>query len=170
MTNSTRFWLGTVLTIAMAPAAIAQDATTSDTTTETAAPAVAVDCSAEFTTQDSDGNGFLSETEAPRAYARSRLDGATMSNTGLSPDDYTTLCNGANWSENIPEEGAPFAGSNSFTEAQARDRAVAWNVTEISALVLDDQGIWRGTGMMAGAPAAVAVDYKGNVVTSAPQP
>ena len=168
MTNINSFWLGSVLAIAMAPAAFAQDASTGTT-----APAVAVDCSAEFTNQDIDGNGFLSETEAPRAYARSRLDGATMNEAGdteLSLDQYTTLCNGANWAENIPEEGAPFAGSNSFTEAQARDRAVAWNVTEISALVLDDQGIWRGTGMAAGKPVSIAIDYKGNVVTSAPQP
>ena len=170
MIHSKSFWLGTVLAITLAPAAFAQDATTPDVPAATPAPAVAVDCSAEFTAQDLDGNGFLSETESPRAYARSRLDGATMSDTGLSLDEYTTLCNGANWAENIPEEGAPFAGSNSFTEAQARDRAVAWTVTEISALVLDDQGIWRGTGMAAGKPVSIAIDYKGNVVTSAPQP
>ena len=36
-------------------------------------------------------------------------------------------------------------------------------------LILDDMGIWRGTGNLEGAEVAVTIDYKGNVVTS-PKP
>lgn len=160
MTNTKNLLLGTLLAIAITPAAFAQSSTT----------AVPLDCNADFAAQDGDANGYLSETESPRPYARSRVDGTTMAETGMSMEEYAALCNGPNWAENTPEEGAPFEGSNSFTEAQARDRALAWNVTDISALTLDDQGIWRGQGMVAGAASSVAVDYKGNVVTTAAQP
>jgi hypothetical protein len=30
----------------------------------------------------------------------------------------------------------------------------------------DDKGVWRGTGMVGNAAANVAVDFKGNVVTT----
>ncbi len=160
-------FIGGVLAIGLAPAVFAQtDTVVADPVT--AAP-MALDCDADFATLDTDGNGYLSETESQRAYARSRVDGTTLGEQGLSKEDYNSLCASPNWAENKPEEGAPFEGANSFTEEQARDRAVAWNVTEVSALVQDEMGIWRGTGMVAGAQVSVAVDYKGNVVTS-PKP
>ncbi|MDB5658609.1 MAG: hypothetical protein JWS10_1224 [Cypionkella sp.] len=124
------------------------------------------DCEAQFITLDADANGFLSETEAPREYARSRVDSMTLQETGLSREEYLSQCSSEEWTENAPEQGAPFEGANSFTEQQARDRAVAWNVTDVSTLVLDDQGIWRGEGKVNGAAVSVAIDYKGNVVTS----
>ena len=159
-------FFGTVLAVALAPAAYAQGTAT---TTETVAPAV-IDCDADFATLDVDGDGYLSEAEAQRAYARSRVDGVTLQEQGISKEEYNTLCGSPAWAEHTPEEGAPFEGANSFTEEQARDRAVAWDVTEVSALTKDDMGIWRGTGMANGAPVSVAVDYKGNVVTSTAQP
>ena len=33
----------------------------------------------------------------------------------------------------------------------------------------DDDGIWRGTGTQGGKTVQIAVDYKGNVVTTAQQ-
>jgi hypothetical protein len=126
----------------------------------------AIDCDAQFTALDTDGNGFLSDTEAPRDYARTRIDGVTLQETGISPAEYAALCSSEKWVENQPEEGAPFEGANSFTEEQARDRAVAWDVTGVSALTLDEQGIWRGEGQLGGSAVSVAVDYKGNVVTT----
>ncbi|GHC60928.1 hypothetical protein [Neogemmobacter tilapiae] len=124
------------------------------------------DCDAQFTALDTDGNGFLSDTEAPRDYARTRIDAITLQETGISPAEFAALCASENWAENKPEEGAPFEGANSFTEEQARDRALAWDVTGVSALTLDEQGIWRGEGQLAGAAVSVAIDYKGNVVTT----
>jgi hypothetical protein len=41
------------------------------------------------------------------------------------------------------EAGAPLKGANSFTEGQARDRALAWGATNLSSLAKDPDGIWR---------------------------
>ena len=43
-----------------------------------------------------------------------------------------------------PEAGAPLKGANSFTEGQAKDRAVAAGLTDVGALTKDGDGIWRG--------------------------
>ncbi len=160
---------GTVLAFAIAPVAFSQETAPVTVAPEMVTPS-AVDCGAEFATLDVDGNGFLSETEAQRAYARSRVDGVTLTEQGISKEEYATLCAAPAWAEHTPEEGAPFEGANSFTEEQARDRAVAWNVSEVSALTKDDMGIWRGTGTADGKPVSVAVDYKGNVVTTVTTP
>ncbi|MDQ2066988.1 hypothetical protein Q9295_11425 [Xinfangfangia sp. CPCC 101601] len=168
--------LALVLWAALAAPSVvhAQEATPApaETTTEPA-PAVAntptenLDCEAEFTRLDTDGNGFVSATEAPRDLARAAVDGTMPAAEGLSRADFVNVCASETWAEMTPEEGAPFEGANSFTEAQAQERATAWNVTGVSALTLDDAGIWRGTGMVDGKPVSVAVDYKGNVVTAA---
>ena len=65
-----------------------------------------------------------------------------------------------------PESGAPLKGANSFTESQAKDRALAAGFTSVSSLVKDGGGIWRGTAMKDGKSVKVAVDYKGNVVSN----
>lgn len=62
------------------------------------------------------------------------------------------------------DAGAPLEGANSFTEAQAKQRAADAGYTAVSTLVKDDRGVWRGTAMKAGKSASIAVDYKGNVV------
>ncbi len=150
--------LGTILTASIATTAFSQESST------TTVPAV--DCKVQFTAFDADANGFLSEAEAPREYARSRIDAVTLQDTGISKEEFLSQCEADHWVQNVPEEGAPFEGANSFTEEQARDRAVSWNVTDVSALVLDEKGIWRGVGKLDGAEVSVAVDYKGNVVTT----
>ena len=131
---------------------------------ETMAPAA--DCEAQFTTLDVDANGYLTDAEAPREFARARVDAVTPEADGISKAAFLELCGSDNWAQKTAEEGAPFEGANSFTEEQARDRAVAWNVTDVSALTLDEKGVWRGTGKLDGADVSVAIDYKGNVVTS----
>ncbi len=148
-----------LLTVTMAapPAVMAQDS---------GEPAAGAACDSAFRELDTDGNGFLSEAEAPRDTARGMVDGIPRSAEGLSRDHYLQICTSSTWAEETPEAGAPFEGANSFTEEQARDLAVAWNITEVSPLVLDDQGIWRGTGKLNESAVAVAIDYKGNVVTT----
>jgi hypothetical protein len=59
--------------------------------------------------------------------------------------------------------GAPIAGKNSFTEAQAKSRIEDAGYTEVSALKLDDQGVWRATASKDGKPANVSLDFQGNV-------
>ncbi len=169
--------LGTFLTASLATAAFAQESTTTTVPADTTAPAATttvpadtmtaqMDCDAQFTTLDADANGFLSDAEAPREYARARVDETALQDTGISKDEFLTQCGTEKWAQNVPEAGAPLEGANSFTEEQARDRAVSWNVSEVSALVLDDKGVWRGTGKLNGTDVSVAVDYKGNVVTA----
>lgn len=59
--------------------------------------------------------------------------------------------------------GAPVAGKNSFTEAQAKSRIEDAGYTDVAGLKLDDQGVWRGTASKDGKPANVSLDFQGNV-------
>lgn len=54
-------------------------------------------------------------------------------------------------------------GRNSFTEAQAQGRIAKDGYTNVSKLTKNENGVWQGTAMKAGAKVDVALDYKGNV-------
>ena len=58
---------------------------------------------------------------------------------------------------------APVAGSNSFTETQARERLSKAGYADVSGLAKDDKGVWRGKAMKSGARIDVALDYQGNI-------
>lgn len=58
---------------------------------------------------------------------------------------------------------APAKGSNSFTEAQAKDRIGQRGYTNVSDLRKDDAGVWRGNAQHSGSDVKVWLDYKGNV-------
>jgi len=60
--------------------------------------------------------------------------------------------------------GAPVAGANSFTRSQARSRIEHAGYSQVSHLVKDKDGVWRGTALKDGATVNVALDYQGNVV------
>ena len=58
----------------------------------------------------------------------------------------------------------PLPGANSFAEScQARAAITAKGFEQVSALVNDSQGIWRGTARKGDKTFAVSVDYKGHV-------
>lgn len=156
--------LGTFLTASLAMAAFAQESTTTTVPADTMTGSV--DCDAQFTALDADANGYLSDAEAPREYARARVDNTPTTDMGIRKEEFLSQCGSDHWAKNVPEAGAPLEGANSFTEEQARDRAISWDVTDVSALKLDDKGVWRGTGKLNGADVSVAVDFKGNVVTA----
>jgi hypothetical protein len=59
--------------------------------------------------------------------------------------------------------GAPVAGKNSFTEAQAKSRIEEAGYTDVSGLKLDDQGVWRAMGSKDGKHGNVALDFQGNI-------
>jgi hypothetical protein len=61
--------------------------------------------------------------------------------------------------------GAPAAGANSFTEAQAKSRIEKAGYTNVSSLSKDKDGIWKGKASKGAAPVDVGVDYQGNVVS-----
>jgi len=60
--------------------------------------------------------------------------------------------------------GAPAAGANSFTEAQARSRIEGAGYSNVSGLTKDQDGIWRGKASKGSTTVGVALDYQGNVV------
>jgi len=60
--------------------------------------------------------------------------------------------------------GVLVEGENSFTEDQAKGRIADAGYTDVSALKLDDKGIWRATASKGGKSVSVGFDYQGNVV------
>ncbi len=64
---------------------------------------------------------------------------------------------------NANDTTAHAKGSNSFTEAQAKDRIGQRGYSNVSDLKKDDVGIWRGHAQHAGGDVQVWLDYKGNV-------
>jgi hypothetical protein len=63
-------------------------------------------------------------------------------------------------------ETAPAAGANSFTQEQARERAVAAGYADVGALAQASDGTWQGPAMKDGASVNVVIDYQGNVTAS----
>ena len=61
--------------------------------------------------------------------------------------------------------GAPVAGSNSFTESEARSRIEKMGFANVSNLAKDDNGVWRARAMKGGQQVDVSLDYQGNVIT-----
>jgi hypothetical protein len=57
----------------------------------------------------------------------------------------------------------PVAGSNSFTEGQAKSKIEGAGYTGITGLKKDDNGVWRGTASKGGSSTRVSVDFQGNV-------
>lgn len=127
----------------------------------------AASCETQFTNWDTDGNGILTEAEAPAVFARARVDGMTIADGGYAKADFVAACAANSFAPQTLDEGAPLEGANSFTEEQAKDRAIAWGYTDVATLVKDDKGIWRGTAMHNGGAVDVAIDFKGNVVSTA---
>lgn len=63
------------------------------------------------------------------------------------------------------EAAAPASGANSFTQDQARERIEAAGYTNVSGLVQDPNGVWRGNASIAGQSQVVILDYQGNIST-----
>ena len=61
---------------------------------------------------------------------------------------------------------APVAGSNSFTEGQAKSRIEAAGFANVTELKKDDKGIWRGKASKGGSATSVSLDFQGNVNTA----
>ena len=62
--------------------------------------------------------------------------------------------------------GAPVAGANSFTEAQAKSRIEAKGYASVSGLKKDNAGVWRGMAKQGDKAVKVSVDFQGNVVAN----
>lgn len=95
-------------------------------------------------------------TPAPVSPAPSATTTATPAPTATVPTATPAM--------KTPDAGAPLAGSNSFTEAQATARIVELGYSDIKGMSKDAAGVWRGTAMKDGKSQKVALDFKGNIV------
>jgi hypothetical protein len=136
------------------------------------APNVAVaamtdaECAAAFTTADSNKDGVLSNSEGGRYYAALRIAQNPAADGKLTQADFLAKCKADVFKTSTAEAGAPLKGANSFTEAQAQDRALAAGFVTISSMKKDDNGVWRGTAMDGTKSVTIAVDFKGNVIAN----
>ena len=124
------------------------------------------ECAAAWDKADSKKAGVLTEADAPRYYAAVRVADKTLADGKLTKDEFLTHCKAGLFDTRAVDSGAPLKGANSFTEAQAKDRAMAHGLSDVGELKKDADGIWRGTAKQDGKQVNVAVDFKGNVVTS----
>jgi hypothetical protein len=125
-----------------------------------------MECADLFRTADADNDGALAGAEATRYLAAMRIRPVAMPADGtLDYPAFMRQCRDGVFRQAINDPGAPLKGANSFTEAQARDRAQARGFADVSALKKDDSGIWRGSASMDGREFSLAVDYRGNVVS-----
>ena len=61
------------------------------------------------------------------------------------------------------QPGGLTPGANSFAESQAKALLEAKGYEQVSALVNDSKGIWRGTATKGNAKVEVSVDYMGHI-------
>lgn len=139
-----------------------------------AAPAWAAtdaECQTMWTSADKNSDGVLSDNESLRYSSLMRIGNRTIATEGrITQAEFLDACKADIYAPRKADAGAPLKGANSFTEGQAKDRAIAHGgVDNVTGLKKDDDGIWRGMGSQAGKNVQIAVDFKGNVVTTAQQ-
>ena len=123
-------------------------------------------CAAEWAQADADKDSVIAGPEADRYIAYIRIRAQAEPKDGrITQEAFMQACRGDVFKAQAPDPGAPLKGANSFTAAQAQDRAVAAGYTDIATLSKDADGIWRTTARKGGNPVNVAIDFKGNVVS-----
>ncbi|MCW5737444.1 MAG: PepSY domain-containing protein [Enhydrobacter sp.] len=125
------------------------------------------ECTDMWKRADVNADGVLSDAEAQRYAAAMRVSEKTVPADGrINQATFMEGCRSDAFAPRKADAGAPLKGANSFTEGQAKDRAMANGIANVSGMKKDDDGIWRGTGMQDGKQVQIAVDYKGNVVSA----
>lgn len=125
------------------------------------------ECTDMWKRADVNADGVLSDAESMRYAAAMRVNEKAVPADGrITQAAFIDACRSDAFMPRKADAGAPLKGANSFTEGQAKDRAMAYGVGNVSELKKDDDGIWRGTGMQDGKQVQIAVDYKGNVVSA----
>ena len=135
----------------------------------TASPSFALtdaECATEWKKIDTKGAGFVSEAEARRYYAAMRVANKPVADGKLTQAAFAEQCKAGLFTIAKTDPNAPLAGANSFTEAQAADRAIAAGFIPTAGLTKDDKGVWRGAASDGTKTVNIAVDYKGNVVAN----
>ena len=83
------------------------------------------DCDAKWQSADTNADGTITEAEQASYFANYRLAGKPVANDKLTKDQFMTDCQSGMYDQAAADAGAPLSGANSFTEAQAQDRAIA---------------------------------------------
>ena len=123
------------------------------------------ECQAMWTKADVNKDGVLTDAEAMRYAAAMRVHDKTLGAHGkLDQASFIEACKSDVYMTHKNDDGAPLKGANSFTEGQAKDRALSRGLTSVADLKKDGDGIWRGSAMQDGKTVQIAIDYKGNVV------
>ena len=123
------------------------------------------ECQAMWTKADVNKDGVLTDAESMRYAAAMRVQDKKLGADGkLDQTSFMEACKADVYMTRKNDDGAPLKGANSFTEGQAKDRALSYGLTSVADLKKDDDGIWRGSAMQDGKTVQIAVDYKGNVV------
>jgi len=125
------------------------------------------ECQDMWKKADANNDGVLTDAEAQRYSAAMRVAEKQLPANGKwDRTAFLESCKGDVFAPRKADAGAPLKGANSFTEGQAKDRAIAHGFSSVSDLKKDGDGIWRGSAMQDGKSVQVAVDYKGNVVAN----
>ena len=131
-------------------------------------PALAMseaECKTEWIKADVNKDGVLTDAEGARYVAAMRVLGKVPAADGkMNEAAFMESCKDGVFAARAIDEGAPLKGANSFTEAQAKDRAMSAGFNNVSTLTKDGDGIWRGTAAQNDKQVSIAIDFKGNVV------
>ena len=115
-----------------------------------AMPAMAAtdaECTSAWSKADMNSDGSITEAEAGRYFAALRIADKPIVGGMMTRAVFLEHCKADLFLTAKVDPGAPLSGANSFTENQARDRAISAGLTSISAMTKDTNGIWRGTAM-----------------------
>ena len=119
-----------------------------------ATPAFAMsdtECQDLWKKADANSDGVLSDAETGRYLAGMRMHQVRIPENGrIDQQVFMDNCKRDVFKTADNQPGAPLKGANSFTEDQAKDRAMARGYTSVSDLKKDGDGIWRGNAMMDG--------------------
>ena len=101
------------------------------------------DCAAQWKSADGNSDGVLVGPEADRylAYYRVRAQ-VTPTDGRIDQKTFMQSCQNDVFMAKAPEAGAPLKGANSFTEAQAKDRALAAGLTGLGLGAGDRVVLW----------------------------
>lgn len=124
------------------------------------------ECVAAWAAADSKKAGVITPQDNPKYFAALRVGGKGLAAEKMTQQEFMANCTSGAFDVAANDPGAPLKGANSFTQAQAKDRALAHGLTDVTGLAKDADGIWRGKAMQNGKQVNVAVDYKGNVVAN----
>ncbi|WP_214477220.1 DUF4142 domain-containing protein [Mesorhizobium sp. dw_380] len=119
-----------------------------------------------FENYASGGDNVALKTFAQQTVDTLTMHQQTIEKIAARQDAVTGPTTPAVKTDNIPNAAALVPGANSFSEAQAKSRIEDAGYSNVSKLIKDKQGIWRGRATKAGENLDVGLDYQGNVVAA----